>query len=407
DDTPVSKFSEAEKVVIKAEPQEPKISIVDDVEDMAVKENPRDDEIVVLKVVKAVQKEKDKVQEKAPSTRSTSDNNNSSISRSGTINNTNSTIDSVTKQDEDVLRAGELMAGERGDAETQFRVGSMYRRGQGIPQSNAKSRKWYLRAAEGHSNAQFKLGMLLENGALNVAKDLVTAVDWSYKAANHGHPRLSSNLAAAEHGVELAQLAVGIQYHQGRFRVSSDCVKALTWFSKVAEKGNADAQHLIGLTYYSGGRNISRNFTRAMEWFLRAANNRRGMHLGALHRIGSLYREGLGVERDWAKAKEWYLKATTAEPKKDDKEMDYTEAMTWFLNVAKVGDVEAHYQIGLCYEQGHLNGERNESAMEWFRLATARGYRQAQERADKQGYAEVQCGNGLLYHLGGGLQDHD
>ncbi|KAF9334772.1 hypothetical protein BGZ91_010737 [Linnemannia elongata] len=157
DDTPVSKFSEAEKVVIKAEPQEPKISIVDDVEDMAVKENPRDDEIVVLKVVKAVQKEKDK--------------------------------------DEDVLRAGELMAGERGDAETQFRVGSMYRRGQGIPQSNAKSRKWYLRAAEGHSNAQFKLGMLLENGTLNVAKDLVTAVDWSYKAANHGHPRLSSNLA--------------------------------------------------------------------------------------------------------------------------------------------------------------------------------------------------------------------
>lgn len=128
------------------------------------------------------------------------------------------------------------------------------------------------------------------------------------------------------------------------------------------------------------------------------------MQLGALHRIGSLYREGLGVEQDWAKAKEWYLKVTTAEPKKDDKEMvpfwfsigslyfhggpgiaqDYTEAMTWFLKAAKVGDVEAHYQIGLCYEQGHLNGERNGSAMEWFRLVTARGHRQAQERVNPQ-----------------------
>lgn len=128
------------------------------------------------------------------------------------------------------------------------------------------------------------------------------------------------------------------------------------------------------------------------------------MQLGALHRIGSLYREGLGVERDWAKAKEWYLKVTTAEPKKDDKEMvpfwfsigslyfhggpgiaqDYTEAMTWFLKAAKFDDAEAHYQIGLCYEQGHLNGERNESAMEWFRLATARGHRQAQERVNPQ-----------------------
>lgn len=231
--TPISKFSEAEKVVIKAEPQEPKISIVDDVEDMAVKGNPRDDEIVVLKVVKAVQKEKEKLQEKAPSIRSTSDNNNSSISRSGTINNTNGTIDSVTsnnlksnittsnntnisnatsnnansnkntEQDEDVVQAErELMAAERGDAETQFRVGSMYRRGQGIPQSNAKSRKWYLRAAEQcHSNAQFKLGMLLENVDLNVAKDLVTAVDWNYKAANHGHPE--------------AQFQLGVLYGKG------------------------------------------------------------------------------------------------------------------------------------------------------------------------------------------------
>lgn len=457
--TSASKVAEADKVVIKTEPQEPIMFIVDDVEDMDVKEEPRDDEVVMPNVVMAMQKEKEKVKEKAAITYSTNDNHNN-ISRSNSINNINSTngdnakgdsasrnnthiskttsnsanSNKVTEQDENVVEAEqELMAAERGDAEAQFRVGSKYRRGQGLPQSNTKSRKWYLRAAgQGHSNAQFKLGMLLENGDINVAKDLVTAVDWYHKAANHGHPEAQFRLGvlygkgtgaprddnmalmwytrAAEQGVELAQLAVGIQYHQGRVGVPSDNVKALTWLAKAAETGNADAQHLIGQIYYSGGNNIRRNFTEAMEWFHRAANNERGAHSGALHGIGLLYREGLGVERDWVMAKEWYLKVTTAEPKKDDKEMapfwfsigdlsfhggpgivqDYFEAMEWFLKAAIGGNVKAMYQIGLCYERGYPNGERNESALEWFRMAAARGHHQAQERVNPRRQAQAQ-----------------
>ncbi|KAF8942545.1 hypothetical protein BGZ47_006363 [Haplosporangium gracile] len=270
--TKANKAGEADKVAINTDPQEMAIFIVDYAEDMVVKEEPRDDEIVTTKVVTPAQKEKEKAQEKAPNNSNNAKSNDSNI---GNITSNNATSNKKPEQDENAIAAEqelmaaeqELMAAERGDAEAQFRVGSMYRRGQGLPQSNAKSRKWYLRAAEqGHMNAQFKLGMILENGGPNVAMDLATAVDWYRKAANHGHPEAQIRLGvlygkdtgvplgdkmapmwytrAAEQGVELAQLPVGIQYHQGGVGVPPDCVQAQYWVSKSSEKGNADAQPL-------------------------------------------------------------------------------------------------------------------------------------------------------------------
>ncbi|KAF9144261.1 hypothetical protein BG015_000168, partial [Linnemannia schmuckeri] len=265
--TKANKSVEADKLVINTDPQEMEIFIVDYAEDMVVKEEPKDDEVVAPKVVMAVQKAKvkEKVQEKAPNNSNNAGSSDSNIG-SATSNNVNS--NKKLGQDENVVEAEqELMAAERGDAEAQFRVGSMYRRDQGLLQSNAKSRKGYLRAAEqGHMNAQFKFGTILENGDPNVARDLATAVDWYRKAANQGHPEAQIRLGvlygkgtgvplddkmapiwytrAAEQEVELAQLAVGVQYYQGRVGVPPECVQAPHWLSKASEKGSADDQNL-------------------------------------------------------------------------------------------------------------------------------------------------------------------
>ncbi|KAG0289920.1 hypothetical protein BGZ96_006607 [Linnemannia gamsii] len=353
-------------------------------------------------------------------------NNTTNSDRAGSsINN----CDKKKERDEDVVGAEwELMAAEGGDVEAQFRVGYMFRHGQGLPQSFAKSKKWYLRAAEqNHRNAQFQLGMLLEYGDHNVAKDLVTAADWYRMAAELDHPEaqfrlgalyakgtgvpLDDNMAliwytkAAEQGVELAQLAVGIQYQQGHNGMPPDRPKALIWLHKAAAKGNPDAQHLIGMYCYSeysqgGGRGFRANYAKAMEWFLKAATNERRPHAGAQENIAFLYLGGRGVAKDYAKAKEWYHKSMMATPSKDGKDLaryyyiignlhylggpgmaqDYREAMTWFMKAVEAGHVEACYMMGLCCERTNPNGEGDRSAMEWFRLAAVKGHRKALRR---------------------------
>ena len=47
---------------------------------------------------------------------------------------------------------------EQGDADAQFKLGTMYNRGEGVPQDHAEALKWYRRAADqGHDVAQYNL----------------------------------------------------------------------------------------------------------------------------------------------------------------------------------------------------------------------------------------------------------
>ena len=49
---------------------------------------------------------------------------------------------------------------EKGDADAQFNLGLMYHKGQGVPQDDAESVKWYRKAAEqGNVYAQRNLGI--------------------------------------------------------------------------------------------------------------------------------------------------------------------------------------------------------------------------------------------------------
>ncbi len=51
----------------------------------------------------------------------------------------------------------------QGDAIAQYNLGSMYGRGQGVPQDYAETVKWYRKAAEqGHATAQFMWGLVRE-----------------------------------------------------------------------------------------------------------------------------------------------------------------------------------------------------------------------------------------------------
>jgi len=76
---------------------------------------------------------------------------------------------------------------EQGDPRAQFRLGSLYENGDGVPRDFAKARLWYEKAAaQGEAKAQFYLGIQSaygEGGPL----DLVQAHMWYSLAAGNGN----------------------------------------------------------------------------------------------------------------------------------------------------------------------------------------------------------------------------
>ena len=78
-------------------------------------------------------------------------------------------------------------AAEQGLAKAQFTLGSLYARGQGIQQDDAKAVKWFRKAAEqGNAEAQYAFGALYASGR-GVPQDYVLAHIWANLAASQGN----------------------------------------------------------------------------------------------------------------------------------------------------------------------------------------------------------------------------
>jgi uncharacterized protein len=93
-------------------------------------------------------------------------------------------------------------------------MGSMYKKGKGVPQDYKTAVKWYKLAAEqGHALSQSHLGEMYKDGK-GVPQDYKTAVKWYRLAAEQGHA--------------LSQAALGAMYVMGR-GVIQDHVYAHMW----------------------------------------------------------------------------------------------------------------------------------------------------------------------------------
>ena len=126
---------------------------------------------------------------------------------------------------------------EQGDAEAQFNLGSIYKKGKGVPKDLVQSVEWWRKAAEqGLAVAQSNLGNAYATGE-GIPKDTVKAVEWWSKAAEQGSAEAQSNL--------------GVLYANGE-GVPKDAVKAVDWWRKAAEQGYAQAQFNLGLMQKKG-----------------------------------------------------------------------------------------------------------------------------------------------------------
>lgn len=114
-------------------------------------------------------------------------------------------------------------AAAEGNIEAQYRLGSIFREGEGTPADPQRAVRWYTAAATaGLAEAQYSLGMLYEAGE-GVTKDETRAAQWYLKAAEQGNAD--------------AQWLLGSMYEFGR-GVVRDPVQAHMWYSLSAAAGN-------------------------------------------------------------------------------------------------------------------------------------------------------------------------
>jgi TPR repeat protein len=103
---------------------------------------------------------------------------------------------------------------EKGDADAQYFLGTLYIEGTGVEQNDATATLWFERAAnQGNAAAQYNLGASYATGA-GVKQSDVDAAKWFRRAADQG--------------MAFAQLNLGLLYAAGN-GVPQDNVEAFKW----------------------------------------------------------------------------------------------------------------------------------------------------------------------------------
>ncbi len=154
--------------------------------------------------------------------------------------------------------------------------------------------KWYRRGvALNDVSAQTHLGDMYLDG-VGVERDLAKALELFRPSAEQGYP--------------LAQYKIGVIYQQGDRRVRRDMASAVTWFRKAAENGFARAQNDLGYLYETGD-GVRRNLAQAAGWYRLAAEQ--GWALAQVN-LAALYERGAGVRKDYKMAFYWSRLASDA-----------------------------------------------------------------------------------------------
>jgi TPR repeat protein/CHAT domain-containing protein len=223
---------------------------------------------------------------------------------------------------------------EQGHSNAQFFLGLIYQLGQGVPQNYKTALKWLtLAAKQGYANAQNILGFMYYKGE-GVPRDYETAVKW--------------NAPAAEQGLAIAQTLLGIMYYNGQ-GVPQNYKTAAKWYKLAAEQGDANAQINLGKIHRIG-QGVPQNYKTAIKWYSLAAEQGYAI---ARTSLGLMYYNGQGVPRD------------------------YKTAVKWYRLAAEQGYASAQYSLGFLYAKGRGVSQDNVNALRWWTIAASSGNKYA------------------------------
>lgn len=325
-----------------------------------------------------------------------------------------------------------------GNSLSQRNVGRMYEAGKGVQQDYEEAKKWYKLAADNGDEQASKLySNLVKKNALKELKESYEqlAAESYYLAGLEyyhvtGKGSTNDELAfdrfkkAADLGHTKGAFYCGVMYNYG-YGVGKDYKQAMKWYKKAAAGGNLDAQNNIG-NLYVRGHGVEQDYEEAVKWYKKAANNNYAL---AQRNLGTMYEYGKGVQQDFEEAKRWYKLAIdngdkdavklyndlnntqsvleNKQEKKSDAYLDkalnyylgengYPEddnlAFMLFEKSANLGNTDAYYYLGECYENGYGVEINYNEAYNWY-LKSAEsgdddGKKSAQEMLDKLEHLE-------------------
>ena len=215
-------------------------------------------------------------------------------------------------------------------------------------------------ADAGNPEAQFKLGVMHDQGARGVLQDYELAASLNRKSAEQGYAPAQYSLGqrylsgrgapqddaqvvawfrkAGDQGLLAAQYDLGVIYHSGR-GVPQDDAEALIWFRKAAGQGHAKAQYYLGEGYFSG-RGVAHDDAQAAVWFRRAADQANAQ---AQHALGVMCQKGRGVPQDYEQAFRWFNLAAAfafGDPALGALSMREAREVEKFLTPQQIADAE-------------------------------------------------------------------
>jgi len=166
------------------------------------------------------------------------------------------------------------LAAQQGLTEAKYNLATMYDTGKGVSQDYVQARQWYERAAtdnKGEADAEYRLGILDEQGLGADDKDPSGAVAWFEKAAEHGSVNAALRLAFNPPAGELTLpsehylLLAGDALANGR-GVARDEPRGFTYVKAAAEKRYEPAMFTLA-TMYDNGRGTPKNEAKALETY--------------------------------------------------------------------------------------------------------------------------------------------
>jgi len=219
-------------------------------------------------------------------------------------------------------------AAEQGDAEAQYKLASVYAKGNGVSRDDVRSVHWMRKAAEnGHAEAQDKVGGLYDNIST--------------------YERDPDLFKDDEFDKRLLRLSRGTPEGNGR--------EAVRWYRKAAEQGHAEAQFALALTYRYGLRGTAINGSEAKRWYLKIAERDPGLGYSS---IGYMYADGAGVPQNGR------------------------EAVRWLHKGALQGGETGQFLLGLHYAKGETVPQNDVQAYARMALAASQGDKTAVEWRD-------------------------
>lgn len=284
---------------------------------------------------------------------------------------------------------------EQGDPDSQFELGCMYEKGEGVARNKMLAAKWYNQSSkQGNAKAMASLAWLLwhlseeeleselgywmakhfREGEL---EDLINdglkaeAIQWCKKAAGMGEPEAMRNLS------DMLLWGAGEEE-------PADMKEANAWLLKAAEAGDLTSQTTLAAKYFLGegplGEEIPKDTKKAATWLIKAAEQ--GNDLSCLW-LGQLYRDGDGVERDTKQALQLFAKWTiTGENSnneigkllRSEKDPSLLKQAEWILSgEALQGNEFAQLALGTIYFDGVGTPKDFTKAAKWLEMAAGQG----------------------------------